>query len=136
MHFVWHGLSKTFCYGHCLGHGWRLAICGSQFGGFDQAYVVEDFFFDHSHQAWLALGWAVIVLSIIAITLMMILIREGAVSKVSSLIFLVPAVAALMTYLLFDETLNLVQILGMVVCAAAVLVVNRAANALSTIGPA
>jgi drug/metabolite transporter (DMT)-like permease len=89
------------------------------------AYFVEDFFFDNSHQAWLALGWAVIVLSIIAITLMMILIREGAVSKVSSLIFLVPAVAALMTYLLFGETLNVIQILGMAVCAAAVLIVNK-----------
>ena len=62
---------------------------------------------------------------------MMILIREGAVSKVSSLIFLVPAVAALMTYLMFDEQLNWVQILGMAVCAAAVLIVNG----VSTTGP-
>jgi drug/metabolite transporter (DMT)-like permease len=44
---------------------------------------------------------------------------------VSSLIFLVPGVSALMAYGLFGETLTLVQILGMAVCAAAVLIVTR-----------
>jgi drug/metabolite transporter (DMT)-like permease len=117
---------KRFATGIALATGGTWQYVGGSLVVLISAYFVEDFFFDNSHQAWLALGWAVIVLSIIAITLMMILIREGAVSKVSSLIFLVPAVAALMTYVLFDETLNLIQILGMAVCAAAVLIVNRA----------
>jgi drug/metabolite transporter (DMT)-like permease len=117
---------KRFATGITLATGGTWQYVGGSLVVLISAYFVEDFFFDNSHQAWLALGWAVIVLSIIAITLMMILIREGAVSKVSSLIFLVPAVAALMTYVLFDETLNVVQILGMAVCAAAVLIVNRA----------
>jgi drug/metabolite transporter (DMT)-like permease len=117
---------KRFATGIALATGGTWQYVGGSLVVLISAYFVEDFFFDNSHQAWLALGWAVIVLSIIAITLMMILIREGAVSKVSSLIFLVPAVAALMTYVLFGETLNVVQILGMAVCAAAVLIVNRA----------
>jgi len=37
----------------------------------------------------------------------------------------VPAVAALMTWALFGETLTPLQIAGMVVCAAAVLIVVR-----------
>ena len=117
---------KRFATGIALATGGTWQYVGGSLVVLIGAYFVEDFFFDNTHQAWLALGWAVIVLSIIAITLMMILIREGAVSKVSSLIFLVPAVAALMTYMLFGETLNLIQILGMAVCAAAVLIVNVA----------
>ena len=116
---------KRFATGIALATGGTWQYVGGSLVVLISAYFFEDFFFDNSLQAWWALGWAVIVLSIVAITLMMILIREGAVSKVSSLIFLVPAVAALMTYILFGETLNLIQILGMVVCAAAVLIVNR-----------
>jgi len=53
------------------------------------------------------------------------MIRLGDVGRVSSLIFLVPGVSALMAYVLFGETLVLVQIAGMAVCAAAVLIVTR-----------
>jgi len=88
--------------------------------------VLGDYSFDGSTQGWLALGWAVIVLSIGTVTLMLWLINRGAVSKLSSLMFLVPGVSSLMTYVLFDERLSLIQLLGMAVCAAAVLVVNRA----------
>jgi drug/metabolite transporter (DMT)-like permease len=88
-------------------------------------FIFEEGRFDGSFNAWFALGWSVVVLSLGAISLLMMLIRRGAVAKVSSLIFLVPGVAALMAYALFGETLNLVQFAGMVVCAAAVLIVNR-----------
>jgi drug/metabolite transporter (DMT)-like permease len=89
------------------------------------AMAFEQFGFDGSVQAWFSLGWAVLVLSFAAIFLLMMLIKQGAVSKVSSLIFLVPGVSALMTFLLFGENLNALQILGMAVCAGAVLIVSR-----------
>lgn len=89
------------------------------------ALLLEDFGFDGSFNAWFALGWSVIVLSLGAITLLMLLIRHGDVARVSSLIFLVPAVSAAMAYLLFGEELTLVQVTGMAVCAAAVLIVTR-----------
>ena len=89
------------------------------------AVLMEDMRFDGSFEAWFALGWSVIVLSLGAITLLMLLIRLGDVSRVSSLIFLVPGVSALMAYGLFGETLSLVQIIGMAVCAGAVLIVTR-----------
>jgi drug/metabolite transporter (DMT)-like permease len=92
------------------------------------AAMFENFGFDGSPQAWLALLWAVFVISLGAIVLLMLMIREGAVSKVSGLIFLVPAVSALTTYLVFAEKLTLLQILGMAVCAAAVLIVSRSAQ--------
>jgi drug/metabolite transporter (DMT)-like permease len=74
-----------------------------------------------------ALGWSVIVLSLGAITLLMVLIRHGEVSRVSSLIYLVPGVAAFSTFLVFGETLVPLQILGMAVCAGAVFIVTRKA---------
>jgi drug/metabolite transporter (DMT)-like permease len=89
------------------------------------AIGMEEMRFDASFPAWFALGWSVIVLSLGAITLLMLLIRLGDVGRVASLIFLVPGVSALMAYGLFGETLNLVQIIGMAVCAGAVLIVTR-----------
>ena len=92
------------------------------------AWWLEDFRFDQSPQAWFAIIWSVVVISLGAIFMLMRLIREGSVAKVSTLIFLVPAVASLMTFVLFDEKLGPIQILGMVLCAGAVLIVNRQAR--------
>jgi drug/metabolite transporter (DMT)-like permease len=60
-----------------------------------------------------AMAWLVLVLSIGAIFLLMILIRDGAMAKVSSLFYLVPAVTAVMAWLLFGESLTPVQVAGM-----------------------
>lgn len=89
------------------------------------ALLMEEMRFDGSFDAWFALGWSVVVLSLGAITLLMLLIRLGDVGRVASLIFLVPGVSALMAYVLFGETLSPVQILGMAVCAGAVIIVTR-----------
>ncbi|TFF18793.1 DMT family transporter [Jiella endophytica] len=67
-----------------------------------------------------ALLWLTVVLSIGAIFLMMILIREGAVSKVASLMYLTPGVTAVMAYLLFGETLTLVQLAGLLLAGVGV----------------
>lgn len=68
----------------------------------------------------LTMAWSVLVLSIGAIGLLMILIREGAMAKVASLFYLVPGVTALMAWALLGETLTPVQVGGMVVAAAGV----------------
>jgi drug/metabolite transporter (DMT)-like permease len=68
----------------------------------------------------LAMLWLVFGLSLGAIFLLMAMIQKGAVSKVSSLFYLVPAVTALMAFTLFGEKLTLVQLLGMVVSGVGV----------------
>jgi drug/metabolite transporter (DMT)-like permease len=73
----------------------------------------------------LALAWLVVVLSIGSIGLLYWLIRRSAATSVASLFYLVPAVTALMAYVLFDERLDAIAIVGMTACAAAVFVVNR-----------
>jgi drug/metabolite transporter (DMT)-like permease len=73
-----------------------------------------------------AVIWLAVVLSIGSIGLLYWLIRQSAATSVASLFYLVPAVTALMAYLLFDERLDAVSIAGMVACAGAVFLVNRA----------
>jgi drug/metabolite transporter (DMT)-like permease len=73
----------------------------------------------------LSLVWLAVVLSIGSIGLLYWLIRHSAATSVASLFYLVPAVTALMAYVLFGERLDTVAIAGMVACAAAVFLVNR-----------
>jgi drug/metabolite transporter (DMT)-like permease len=116
---------KRFATALNLASGGAWQYVGASLAVLIPALLMEDLRFDGSFQAWFALGWSVIVLSLGAITLLMLMIRLGDVGRVSSLIFLVPGVSALMAYVLFGETLVLVQIAGMAVCAAAVLIVTR-----------
>lgn len=73
----------------------------------------------------LGMAWSVLVNSVAGILLLMALIRRGAVAGVASLFFLVPPVSAAIAYLMFGETLTLVQIAGMAVAAAGVAVASR-----------
>lgn len=75
-----------------------------------------------------AMLWLVLVLSIGAIFLLMLLIREGEVTKVASLFYLVPGVTALLAWLLFSETLSAIQIFGMALAAAGVAIATRRAK--------
>jgi drug/metabolite transporter (DMT)-like permease len=119
---------KRFATGLHLASGGVWQYAGASLVVLVGAVLSENFGFDGSFEAWFALGWSVIVLSLAAITLLMLLIRHGDVSRVSGLIYLVPAVAALSTYVVFGETLVPIQILGMAVCAGAVFIVTRKAD--------
>lgn len=73
----------------------------------------------------LNLGWAVLALSIGAIGLLLALIRQGAVSRAATLIYLVPPAVALEAFLLFGETMSPLQVAGMVVTAIGVALAVR-----------
>lgn len=81
------------------------------------ALLFEDLRLDLVPETFYSLAWAVIPLSIGAISLMLIMIRKGAVSRVASLIYLVPPTVAVQAWLMFDERLVTIQIIGMVVTA-------------------
>ncbi|WP_097278378.1 DMT family transporter [Caenispirillum bisanense] len=73
-----------------------------------------------------ALGWLVVVLSLGAISLLMMLIRRGEAARTASLFYLVPPVTAVTAWGLFGETLGPVALVGMGVAVAGVaLVVSR-----------
>jgi drug/metabolite transporter (DMT)-like permease len=78
-----------------------------------------------SREFTLALAWLVIVLSVGSVGVLYWLIRQGGATQVASLFYLVPAVTALMAYLLFDEKIAWLGIAGIVLCAAGVFLVNK-----------
>lgn len=85
--------------------------------------------FESGHIEWTpgvagALAWLVIVLSIGAMGLLLMLIRENAVSRTSALFYLVPGVTAVMSFLMFGEQLTIVQLIGLVVVSFAVLLMQ------------
>jgi drug/metabolite transporter (DMT)-like permease len=93
-------------------------------------FAIAAWLFENNVVHWttefvLALIWLVVVLSIGSIGLLYWLIRRSAATSVASLFYLVPAVTALMAYVLFNERLDAIAIVGMTACAAAVFLVNR-----------
>ncbi|MBL4600089.1 MAG: DMT family transporter [Rhizobiaceae bacterium] len=84
------------------------------------ASLFETFTFDWTGELIFALVWLVLVLSIAGVFMLLMLIRDGSVAKVSALYYLVPASTAIIAYFLFGETLNLLQLFGMALCAIGV----------------
>ncbi|MEM8878010.1 MAG: DMT family transporter [Pseudomonadota bacterium] len=84
------------------------------------AGMLEPLYLPTALQWWATLAWAVLVLSLGAVTLLIYMLRTGAVSKASALLFLVPGVAALMTWPLFGEALSPVQMIGFAITMLAV----------------
>lgn len=78
-----------------------------------------------SPQLIFALVWLTLAISIGAILALLVMIREGAMSRVASLFYLVPGTAAVMAWLIFGETLSLVQIAGMAVTTLGVALTTR-----------
>jgi drug/metabolite transporter (DMT)-like permease len=89
------------------------------------AFAFEDRIVHWTSEFVLSVAWLAVVLSIGSIGLLYWLIRRSAATSVASLFYLVPAVTAVMAYVLFGERLDAVAIAGMIACAAAVFVVNR-----------
>lgn len=88
------------------------------------AFFTETMQVDWTGEFVFALGWLVVVLSLGAITLLNLLIRRGAASKVASLFYLTPGATALIAWAVFGETLAPSGIAGLVVAAIGVALVN------------
>lgn len=89
------------------------------------AVATETMTVDATPEFWLGLLWAIFGLSIGAVFLLLLMIKRGAVVGVAAWLFLVPPVAALMSFGLFGETLTAVQIAGMVVATSGVALATR-----------
>jgi drug/metabolite transporter (DMT)-like permease len=72
-----------------------------------------------------SLGYLVIGNSVIAVGLLLAMIRAGEVSKVSTLLFLVPPLAALIAWLALGEIMPPLAWLGLVVAGVGVFVATR-----------
>lgn len=90
-------------------------------------------FFETMEVEWVpemigALLWGIFAISIGAISLLFILIRNGAATRVTSLMYLTPPTTALMAWILFNEPITWVIVLGILLTSSAVLLVNRAGS--------
>ena len=76
-------------------------------------------------QLILALAWLVFGLSVTAILLLMYMIREGETAKVASYFYLVPPVASIEAWFLFDETLSPLGVAAIIVTVLGVYLVVK-----------
>nr|WP_269459898.1 DMT family transporter [Polynucleobacter necessarius] len=81
-----------------------------------------------------ALLWATFPLSIGSISLLFMMIRKEAATKVTSLLYLMPPTTALMAWLMFDEPFTLLMAVGLCLTMTGVVLVNaRQTNTVATI---
>jgi drug/metabolite transporter (DMT)-like permease len=72
-----------------------------------------------------ALMWSVLVLSVGAYTLLWWLVRRKAATNVVSLFFLMPPVTAVFDWLLFEQKVSLITLIGIAIAVAGIAIVIR-----------
>ena len=80
---------------------------------------------DWNLESSLAMVWAVVVTSLIAILLLLWMLTRGSAARVSSLLYLVPPTTAIQAFILFGEKLNPQAIIGIAMTALGVALVQR-----------
>lgn len=95
------------------------------------AFTTEANRFDASPALWGALAWAVLGLSVGGISILLVLLKRGAASKVAPLLYLSPPVAALIALAVFGEAISAIQLVGMVLAVAGAFAARHGADAVS-----
>lgn len=75
-----------------------------------------------------AMAWSVLALTLGGSSLLYLLIQRGAATRVTSLMYLVPPCTALLGWLLFDEALGALVLVGLALTAVGVALVVRERN--------
>jgi drug/metabolite transporter (DMT)-like permease len=92
------------------------------------ALATESMVVDFTMEFWLALGWSIVALSLVAISLLLVMIRRGRATEVASLMYLTPPVTALMAWLVFGERLGALAWAGVLVTMVGVALVLKTAK--------
>jgi drug/metabolite transporter (DMT)-like permease len=117
---------KRYCGAVDLRTGSVIQFCAAGLVLLPLAFAFETMRVRWTGEFIATLAWLVLVLSIGAISLLFILIRKGAATRVTSLFYLVPPTTALMAFAMFEETLSPMAMAGMALAAIGVaLVVYR-----------
>jgi len=126
---------KRFCPAFDLWTGGTLQFAVAAVATTIIALVAED-----NGIAWTpafagALAYLVLINSIVAIGLLNLMLRRGEAGRVASLFFLVPPGAALVAYVVLDETLGPLALLGMAIATVGVALVMRRGRPAVITGP-
>ena len=118
---------KRFCPSFDLRAGSVL-----QFGASAVVCLPFMFLFETREIDWVfpmvaALLWSVFALSIGAISLLFIMIRDGAATKVTSYLYLTPPTTALMAWVLFGEAITVLTVVGTLITVVGLILVTKSA---------
>jgi drug/metabolite transporter (DMT)-like permease len=116
---------KRFCPHFDLRTGSVVQFCAAALVTAPLALTFESFAIAWTPQFAFALGWLVLVLSVGAISLLNLLIRQGSAVKVASLFYLTPPTTALIAWAAFGETLGAAAIAGMALAVFGVWLARR-----------
>ena len=108
---------KRFCTGMDLWTGSVVQFASTASVLLPFALATESMRISWSAEFVFALGWLVLVLSIGAISLLHLLIKRGAATRVAALFYLTPATTALFAFLAFEEQLTTLAVAGMAFAA-------------------
>ena len=87
--------------------------------------LMEPFKFNLTLELFISMTWLIVLVSLGAISILMILIKRGEMSSTASLFFLAPPVSAILGYIVFGEELNALGIFGFIITCTGVWIVNR-----------
>jgi drug/metabolite transporter (DMT)-like permease len=101
----------------------QCAVCAA-------ACLIGTTLYEDAPIAWtgefiVALLWMAVIVSVGAVSLLVVLIRDGEVSRVAGLFYLVPVSAAICAWLLFGQQIGPAQWLGIGIAACGVVLANR-----------
>jgi drug/metabolite transporter (DMT)-like permease len=103
----------------------RAASSVQNLGGAAVAMVVtalvSTYQWDDTPMLYVGLVWAVLVPSVIGVSLLIWMMRHGEATKVTALILLAPPLAAIQAYFFFQETLMPLQFIGFAMALGGVL---------------
>jgi drug/metabolite transporter (DMT)-like permease len=121
---------KRFCPHFDLRTGTIVQFAASAVVVLPLAIYFEQFDWTLARVQWTAsfigaLSWSILALSIGAIFLLFMLIRQSAATRVTGLMYMTPPTTAIMAWLMFGEKFSLLGALGMVVAVIGVAFVVR-----------
>ncbi|MCG8593396.1 MAG: DMT family transporter [Kiloniellales bacterium] len=117
---------KRFCADMPLRSGNAIQFAAAAAATGLLAFTLETRVIDWTPEFIFAMAWLVILLSFGAVTLLIVLIRRGAASRVASLFFLVPPTTAVAGWLVFGERFGPLALGGMALVVVGVALVNLA----------
>jgi drug/metabolite transporter (DMT)-like permease len=120
---------KRYCADVDVRSGGVAQFAGAAVVSFAFAAAFETMEITVSAQLVGALTWFVLVLSLGAVSLLMLLIRHGAIARTTSLFYLVPPVTVLWAWLWFGEPVGAIALAGIALTAAGVWLVQRGGRA-------
>jgi len=116
---------KRFCPNFDLRTGQVIQFAASVVVTLPFAIATESFHIEWNTPVIGAMFWSIFVLTGGGISLLFLMIRHGAATQVTGYMYLVPAVTALMAWLMFGERLGPAAIIGMIVTIIGVALVVR-----------